>query len=417
MSGYGYIRGDNNIDIEIVDVTARNDIERLVKRLNAFGNGIAVRLSSASTSEVDEYLAHEITIVDGKIMDTVTGEDLSDSNYLEINSTGEYIHVKPIANKFLSFDALTEYTIEMIATDEYLEDKTGDKIFANILYSSSSFSYSKFQIGNRYSYKQYGYIYENSPQYTNYLMSDCTTGRNLNVYTERACTNEVYAAMSVSQSNASLIFNVQGKSVDYSSSLDTTMDFLPCDMLSGDTNTYFKRIRVYSKALSADELNVAFWASGTDMYGKTADGITTLGSAVLYDRLPDGTPFMIDKDMKESGTFTDGIYDYSIYDFALPETALSTDGYTDCSIYTKIRNLYVGDMVALSALPHPFTATNQYLIEWTTSDNEIVECVNGLLFAHKSGEVTITAKIFGTEISDSITITVEEVPTKEENFF
>lgn len=411
MSGYGYIRGDNNVNIPLIDITARNDIERLLERMKEFGSGIVIVQSSGGTSDVDKYLAHEIAIVDGKIVDTVTGEDFSESPLLEIDSTGQYIHCKSTSNAFYRFDALTDYTFEIIGTKEPLEDENGQVI--NLLYSGDSWNYSKLQVGSD------GSIYYNSPQYTNYGIKDCTVGKYLNVYTERACTNEMYVAFSVSQENGTLIFNVQGENADFSDNLDTTKDFMRLNMIalaSTDCN-YFRRIRIYNKALSAGEMNTAFWASGIDMYGKTGDGITTLGPAVVYDRLLDGTPVMLDKVMKEPGVYTEGIYDYTIYDFEYPETELVTDGYTHCSIYTKINSLYVGDMAALSALPHPFVANQQYLIKWESSDNETVECINGLLFAHKAGTVTITATIAGTEISDSLEIAVEELPVFEENYY
>ena len=413
----GYIMGDNGIPLELIDVTTREEIEALLRRLERFG-GYIIPISSAESSEVDQYLAHEIAIVDGKIMDTVTGQDFSDSTFVEIEPTGEYIRVKSTANSLLRFDPLSEYTVELIATDEFVENKTGDKGIAGLLYSSKQWTHT-LGIGHRYSYNIRGYIDYRTPQHTTYIMADCAAPRYLNCYSDRAINSEMYGAISVSENNASLLFNVQGKSIDYSDKLNTEEEFRNCDMIVPTTvGACFKRIRIYNKALTEEELAIAFLNSGTRVYGKTADGIVPNGPAVAYTRLPDGTPAVIDKPINTPGVYEDDSgCEYTIREFEYPETNNDVSGYTDCTIYTKLSNILVGDMVAVNALPHPFSAKQQYLIEWQSSDPTVIGCVDGLLTAHKTGSATITATIAGTNISDSITITVEDVPVIAPNYY
>lgn len=414
----GYIMGDNGSPIELVDVTARDQVSTLLQRLESMGMYV-IPITQAGPSEVDKYLAHEIAIVDGKIMDTITGEDFSESQLVEIDSTGQYIRVKSTANALITFDPLSEYTVEIIATDEFVEDKSGDKTFAGILYSDQQWS-STLSIGHRYGYNLYGYIDIRTPQYWDHIMEDCSAPRYLNCYSDRAIDSEMYAAMSVNAENASLLFNVQGKNVDYSDKLDTSKEFLNCSMilLSG-TGSCFKRIRIYSKALTAEELNIAFLNSGTWMYGKTADGIVPNGPAVVYSRLPDGTPVMLDRRMESAGTCMDNENggEFNIHDFVYPEVDYDTSAYTHCSIYTRISEMRVGDMMAVSALPHPFAARTPYLIKWASSAPSVIECVDGLLTARKVGSATITATIANSEISDSITISVVEAPVVEPNYY
>lgn len=412
----GYIMGDNGIPLELIDVATREGIEALFQRIERFG-GYAVPISSAGSSDVDQYLAHEIAIVDGKIMDTVTGQDLTDTGHLEIDSTGQYMRVASRNSALISFDELREYTVEYITTDEFMENPGGDIEVANLLYSSS---WSEgIRAKNRYGYKTYGGLDYRTPQLTNYSMYDCSASRYLNVYSDRAVTSEVFVAVAVSESAASLIFNVQGKSVDYSDSLDTTKEFRPCKMLApGHVGAYYKRIRVYNKALTAEELDMAFASSGTYMYGKTADGLVPLGSAVAYTRLMDGTPAIVDKPASAPGVYTgDFGGEYTNREFEYPEMGNDVSGYTDCSIYSKISSIRVGDMVAVNALPHPFSAAQKYLIEWKSSDPDTIGCVDGLLTAYKAGSATITATIAGTNISDSITITVEDAPVIELKYY
>lgn len=415
----GYIMGDNGIPIELADVTVRDGVAGLLRHLEAMGIYV-IPIAEAGPSVVDQYLVHEYTIVDGKIMDTITGEDMSESKFVEIDTTGQYIKVINTSNAFAAFDAISEYTVEIIATDEYLEEKSGDKVFGSILYSSQSWTASRFGVGHRYGYRQYGYIDSRLHQYPTTIMRDCTSGRYLNCYSDRACTNEVYAAISVSQQDATLRYNVQGKSVDYSDKLDTTKEFLNCNMVAFmGTDQYFKRIRIYAKALTDEELVIAFLNSGTRMYGKTADGITPNGPAVVYSRLPDGTPVMLDRRMESAGTFVDNESsgEYTIHEFEYPEVDYDTSAYTHCSIYTRISEMRVGDMMAVNALPHPFSAKTPYLIKWASSDPGVIECVDGLLTAKTTGTATITATIANSEISDSITISIVEGPIVATNYY
>ena len=403
----GYIMGDNGIPLELIDIVAREGIEALFKRIERFG-GYAIPLSSSESSEVDQYLVHEIAIVDGKIMDTVTGQDLTDSPRVEIDPSGQYIHVIKADNALTSFESIDDYTVELIAG----ENPSGG--LNRLLFSNSNWS-AKFTVSSN------GMIDYRTPQYTNYGLRDVQAGKYLNVYTDRACTSDVFAAMSVSKTDGTLLFHVQGESVDYSSNLDSSKDFCPCSMIAFDADgigAYYKRIRIYAKALTDEELGMAFASSGTYMYGKTADGLVPLGSAVAYTRLVDGTPAIVDKPTNAPGIYTGEFGgEYTIREFEYPETSNDVSGYTDCTIYTKLSNIFVGDMVAVNALPHPFSAKQKYLIEWQSSDPTVIGCVDGLLTAHKPGSATITATIAGTNISDSITITVEDVPVIAPNYY
>lgn len=414
----GYIMGDNGIPIELVDVMAREGVASLLQRLDAMGIYV-IPISEAGSSVVDQYLAHEIAIVGGKIKDTVTGEDFSNSAFIEIDPTGEYIRVKSMSNPLMSFDSMSEYTVEFITTDEFVENKTGDKTIANILYCSKQWTHT-FGITHRYGYDYRGYIDYRTPQYWNNFIKGLTAERYLNCYSDRAINSEVYSAVSVSAENASLIFNVQGKSTDLSAELDTDKEFFDCNMLvPGSVGSYFKRIRIYNKALTEDELSIAFLNSGTRMYGKTADGIVPNGPAVVYSRLPDGTPVMLDCRTESAGVCwdNDNGSEYTIHDFVYPEVNYDVSSYTQCSIYTRINEMRVGDMMAVNALPHPFSPGSPYLIKWESSDPTVIECIDGLLTAKKTGSATITATIANSEISDSITISVVEAPVIEPNYY
>ena len=365
---------------------------------------------------ITENLAHDIHIEDGKIIDSVTGEDLTNSQFIEIDSTGKYIRVKSTANALMRFDALTDYTIELIGATEF-DTATGDHLVLGILFNSSNWATGKISVGVRSGYKTYGYINYQSFQYTNYMMKDGCLPRHTNVNTEKSISNLVSVGVSVSKENASLLFAVQGKTFDYSDKLNTSEEFLNCDMIAfQQTNQYFKRIRIYDKAFTAKEFSRNFEADNIPMYGKTADGIVTLGPAVAFKRNNKGLTLPIDSKVETAGVYSNGFLDYTIRDFEYPEIDPSESIYTACTIYNKVSDIYVGDMIALSALPFPFQTGQTYRIEWATSDPNVIECVNGLLTAKTIGSATITATITGTNISDSVEITVSETESVTPNY-
>jgi hypothetical protein len=77
----------------------------------------------------------------------------------------------------------------------------------------------------------------------------------------------------------------------------------------------------------------------------------------------------------------------------------------------------MGYKYALSAVPYPFNVnhngiSDQYDVSWKSSDETIALVIDGMVVPQKTGTVTITATLRGTEMSDSCTIKIVDENAK-----
>ena len=110
---------------------------------------------------------------------------------------------------------------------------------------------------------------------------------------------------------------------------------------------------------------------------------------------------------------------YSIENFKEVDNNIDNSKYESLHIINKINTLYFGYKYALSAIPYPFEVnhegkSDQYDVNWISSDNNIAKVVDGLVIPKKLGKVTITAKLLRTNIMDSVTINIIERKKPEE---
>lgn len=104
---------------------------------------------------------------------------------------------------------------------------------------------------------------------------------------------------------------------------------------------------------------------------------------------------------------------YSIDNFKEVDNKIDNSKYESLHIINKIDTLYYGYKYALSAIPYPFEInhggkSDQYDVNWISSDESIAKVVDGLVIPKKLGKVTITAKLLRTNIIDSVTIEIVE---------
>ena len=104
---------------------------------------------------------------------------------------------------------------------------------------------------------------------------------------------------------------------------------------------------------------------------------------------------------------------YSIDNFKEVDNGIDNSKYESLHIINKINTLYFGYKYALSAIPYPFEVnhggkSDQYDVNWSSSDEKIAQVVDGLVIPKKLGKVTITAKLARTSITDSVTIDIIE---------
>ena len=80
------------------------------------------------------------------------------------------------------------------------------------------------------------------------------------------------------------------------------------------------------------------------------------------------------------------------------------------------QRLFIGEKFILTAFPFPAMVTTEkaddFNIEWESSNPDIIAVINGLIIPKQNGSAIITAKLSGTNISDSVNITATK---REEN--
>lgn len=101
----------------------------------------------------------------------------------------------------------------------------------------------------------------------------------------------------------------------------------------------------------------------------------------------------------------------SLTPYAEPERTESIfEGIKFVSIPEK---LYTFRKYSVLAMPYPFngdmigTDAGKFHVMYSSSDSTICECVDGVLIPKTTGEVTITARLAGSQLTDSFTVPVE----------
>ncbi len=189
----------------------------------------------------------------------------------------------------------------------------------------------------------------------------------------------------------------------------------------------FKEFIVYSGKLTKAEMAEHFADSGISLsadtntiVGRVNNGITGLGSAFAFTKTGQyGIPQWYDTNTKAGNYSVDDgngmTLTYTISDYIEPDLGIDHSKYESVHIIKKPETLPMGYKYALSAVPYPFNvnhngASDQYDVSWRSSDETVALVIDGLVIPQKTGTVTITATLRGTEISDSCTI---EIVNKE----
>ena len=185
----------------------------------------------------------------------------------------------------------------------------------------------------------------------------------------------------------------------------------------------FKELVVYSDKLTQEEMADHFVNDGIPLnadtntiVGRVNDGITGLGSAFAFTKTGQyGIPQWYDT-ATEAGDYSidDGngvVLDYTISDYVEPDLGIDHSKYESVHIIKKPETLPMGYKYALSAVPYPFNVnhngfSDQYDVSWESSDETVALVIDGLVVPQKTGTVTITATLRGTEMSDSCTIEI-----------
>ena len=185
----------------------------------------------------------------------------------------------------------------------------------------------------------------------------------------------------------------------------------------------FKEFIVYSEKLTKKEMADHFADSGISLsadtdaiVGRVNNGITGLGSAFAFTKTGQhGIPKWYDTSTKAGNySVNDGngmTLNYTISDYVEPNLGIDNSKYESVHIIKKPETLPMGYKYALSAVPYPFNVnhngvSDQYDVSWKSSDESVALVIDGLVIPQKTGTVTITATLRGTQISDSCTIKI-----------
>lgn len=185
----------------------------------------------------------------------------------------------------------------------------------------------------------------------------------------------------------------------------------------------FKEFIVYSEKLTKEEMadhfadkELSLTANTNTIIGRVNNGITGLGSAFAFTKTGQyGIPEWYDTSTK-AGNYSveDGnglTLNYTISDYVEPDLGVDHSKYESVHIIKKPETLPMGYKYALSAVPYPFNVnhdgvSDQYDVSWKSSDETVALVIDGLVVPQKTGTVTITATLRGTQMSDSCTIKI-----------
>ena len=193
----------------------------------------------------------------------------------------------------------------------------------------------------------------------------------------------------------------------------------------------FKKFVVYSDKLTKEDMadhfsngGISLNADTNTIIGRVNNGITGLGSAFAFTKTGQyGIPQWYDTNT-EAGDYSvdDGngmTLNYTISDYVEPDLGIDHSKYESVHIIKKPEVLPIGYKYALSAVPYPFNVnhngiSDQYDVSWESSDETIALVIDGMVVPQKTGTVTITATLRGTEMSDSCTIKIVDKNVKND---
>ena len=185
----------------------------------------------------------------------------------------------------------------------------------------------------------------------------------------------------------------------------------------------FKEIRIYNRALTADELvqnskydGTCYLTCASFVVGKSFDGYTHFGANYSIGAKDGYIPNMVFDSETEEGTYTDDFgNEYSISDFtAYTEPSRTESVFEGIGFIHKPETLYTFRKYSVVAYPYPFIGSfigeneGKFHIMYSSSDEDVCACVDGVLIPKTPGTVTITARLAGSQLTDSFTATVAE---------
>lgn len=197
-----------------------------------------------------------------------------------------------------------------------------------------------------------------------------------------------------------------------------------------DTKVKIKRILIYERALSEDEI-ISIRNALVGTYCKVLnsntwiDGIEGLGSPTAFScssPLTGDFPKAVETktELGDASIEINGeVKNYKNAAWEEPEIEETPTKFKDVFFTNPIESIDISQIYKLEAFPYPYKIDDNeytYNIEYKSSNAEVCLCYNGLLIPKKLGTVTITAKISKTAIQKQIDIQVISASKDDKNY-
>ena len=359
---------------------------------------------------LDSRIVAYYTVVDGKVIDIVSGKEMADATV-----DGEYFR----GGKVVLPSSYEAASIETV-----------------MVYNRTS---TDLPIGNGLSYYGGAFLFQEVSNLANWGMIKTPFGGGWigTNFTLRPSFNYNKRVLGDGESYWCLAFN----KAESTHALQINDDYVEKSHWSNYINKtftlsaehQFKSFAVYSTKLTKEEMAANFEKTGIEtiddktIIGRLTDGISGLGSAFAYIKEGiNGIPEWYNSAINPGNYHVDdgnGMdLDYTISDYVEPNLGIDNSKYESVHIIKKPTELYTDYKYALSAVPYPFNVnhdgtSDQYDVSWNSSDTSVAIVIDGLIVPKKAGTVTITATLRGTSISDSCTITIKNKPSAADRIF
>lgn len=366
----------------------------------------------------DETLVADFKVVDGVVRDVVSGKDITTATINEdgVHFTGDGTTSISLgkAHYNLTIEAIVDFDENNMTQSKTVYstyDGTNGKIGSLTLVKNNN---SSFGIkANRLAVEPY----QSNLITVNSNFVNPVTGTN---EYENLTTGDTFVALSGDVSNKVTIGQVNGaQSTNILKDVTWYYRTAYGTIYLNDTHQ-IRELKFYNIPKTAEQLMEDYRATGlastvvSTITG--SDGLVGLGSPtawhfdennqIVWDDAA-GTPGVY------TGTTTDGTEkNFAISEFnAEPNTTVDNSIYESIHITNKLSEIYLGKQYSLTAYPYPYNSN--FDIIWSSSDNQVIQVVDGLIVANNIGSATITATLRGTDISDSFTMTVIPAPQVE----
>lgn len=396
-------------------------------------NGITVQEIDETKVDGVDNLIHDYKVVDGKVIDAVTGKKVKGLKVSKKNPqyfTGDGKTKIKLENDWdETFEAIVDYDEKKLSGDyplfyTYIPRwiDPGKNAHMNLQYNSGVY-HVKFERASIDPYQSHWLTFD-----SNYLRGD-----GMYVY-EELPKGDVFVAIATDYTNKKTYARVNGTAVNTKvvnkSNAYKYYRYAFQEMVVTPYHQ-IKELKIYSDVRNANELKADYKRTGIAAKVKEVetgtDGIAGLGCTDAWKTDKAGKLIQEDFSDKAAGIYTVktrdgkkkvvGIADYN----PVPDKKVSNKGYKSLHITNKRDIIQTGKQYPLTAYPYPLKTSGKsnsnFDIIWSSSDTEVITVMDGLLHAKKAGTATITAKLRGKDIVDSFQIEVKDPEVIEDKVY